>query len=105
MKYNVVLVTASSAEEGERIANVLLENKLIACCNMISGVKSMYWWQGQIVKDSEVLLVIKSQAVMFDKIKETVLALHSYTVPEVIALPVQAGSEAYLKWIDLTVSA
>ncbi|MBF0595065.1 MAG: divalent-cation tolerance protein CutA [Candidatus Omnitrophica bacterium] len=100
MGHIVVFVTASKEEEAEIIARALLEKKLAACCNLVSGVKSLYWWQGKITDDQEVLLVIKTRTDMFDKIKETVIAYHSYAVPEIIALPVVAGSEPYLKWID-----
>ena len=100
MGHIVVLVTASGSEEAEKIARGLLEKKLAACCNLVSGVRSLYWWEGKISDDKEVLLIIKSRADMFERIKETVAACHSYTVPEIIALPVTAGSAPYLKWID-----
>lgn len=100
MDYIVVMVTTAGQEEAEKISRALLENKLAACCSLVAGVRSLYWWQGKISDDQEVLLVIKSRADMFDKIKGTVAALHSYTVPEIIALPVVTGSEPYLKWID-----
>ncbi|MBF0386619.1 MAG: divalent-cation tolerance protein CutA [Candidatus Omnitrophica bacterium] len=100
MEHIVVLVTASTDNEAETIARALLEKRLVACCNIVGGVRSLYRWQGSVADDKEVLLVIKSRADMFDKIKETVSALHSYTVPEIIALPVTAGSAAYLAWID-----
>ncbi len=105
MAYIVVFVTASKQEEAEKIARTLLEKKLAACCNIIGGVRSLYWWQGKIADDNEVLLVIKSRADMFNEIKGTVVALHSYTVPEIIALPVAAGSEPYLNWIDQSLTA
>jgi len=100
MDHIVVLVTASTQEEAQMIARGLLEKKLAACCNIISGVRSLYWWQGKIMDDNEVLMVIKSRSDMFEKIKETVIACHSYAVPEIIALPLTAGSAPYLQWID-----
>lgn len=105
MDHIVVFVTASGQAEAEKIARALLEKKLAACCNLVGGVRSLYWWQDKIVDDNEILLVIKSRADMFEAIKETVIALHGYSVPEIIALPVTAGSGPYLKWIDQSLTA
>ena len=96
----VVLITTVNVTDAERIARALLEEKSAACCNIISGVRSMYRWEGKIADDSEILLVIKSRSGLFDQIKATVAALHSYATPEIIALPVIAGSEAYLQWLN-----
>ncbi len=100
----VVFVTASDLPEAEILARAVLEKKLAACCNLFSGVRSFYWWQGRICDGNEILLVIKSRAEMFDKIKETVSACHSYAVPEIMALPVIAGSRLYLEWIDASLT-
>ena len=96
----VVLVTAPNSEEAESLAKLLLEKQLAACCNLLSGVRSLYRWEGKIADDQEVLLLIKTRADLFDRLKVAVLAVHSYSCPEIIALPVVAGHAPYLKWID-----
>ncbi|MEI6437930.1 MAG: divalent-cation tolerance protein CutA [Candidatus Omnitrophota bacterium] len=100
MGHIVVLVTAKDQSEAEKIARALLEKKLAACCNIIGGIRSLYWWQGKIADGHEVLLLVKSRADLFEEIKGTVIACHSYTVPEIIALPVSDGSAPYLAWLD-----
>ena len=102
MKTNfiVVLVTAKDKKEALKIAQGLLEAKLIACANIIDGVQSLFWWQGKIDSSKEVLLVLKSKKVLFKKISTKVKSLHSYQTPEIIALPVVEGSEDYLGWIS-----
>jgi periplasmic divalent cation tolerance protein len=98
--YLVVLVTAPSQEVGQRIAQHLLQQRLAACVNIIPSIRSLYWWEGKIQTDEEVLLVIKSRAELFDQhLLPAVKALHPYQVPEIIALPIVQGFEAYLKWI------
>lgn len=96
----VVLVTAGSAGEATKIAQHLVESRLAACVNIVPSVRSIYWWKGKVARDRETLLVIKTRKKMFAKLKGAVLAMHSYATPEIIALPVIAGSPAYLKWID-----
>ncbi len=95
----VIFVTASSEEEAQKIANGLLQKKLIACANIMSGVKSMFWWQGKIDHANEYLLILKTQRKLFPKVAKTVKSLHSYDVPEIIALPIIEGEEGYLKWL------
>ncbi|MDP2652983.1 MAG: divalent-cation tolerance protein CutA [Candidatus Omnitrophota bacterium] len=100
----VVLVTAKDAQEARKIGTALLEQKLAACVNIVPGVESLFWWQGKLDQAAEVMLVIKSRKDLFEKIVATVKALHSYEVPEVIALPVAAGHQDYLRWLDESVS-
>ena len=95
----VVYVTVSSAEEGDRLARALVEERLAACVNRIAGVRSTYRWQGQIEQSDEELLVIKTRQELFDALARRVRQLHSYAVPEVIALPVLTGSDGYLQWL------
>lgn len=95
----VVLVTTGSETEAETIATALLEERLAACVNILSPVRSVYRWQGKIVDDREWLLVIKTRAERFAAVETRVRALHSYEVPEVISLPLLAGSADYLDWI------
>ncbi|MGQ0569555.1 MAG: divalent-cation tolerance protein CutA [Armatimonadota bacterium] len=94
-----VLVTASSADEALCIARALVDERLAACVNVVPGLQSIYRWQGQVEQADEVLLVVKTVRHLLQAVVERVLTLHSYTVPEVIALPVQGGSAAYLAWV------
>lgn len=96
----VVLVTAGSAGEAAKIARHLVESRLAACVNIVSPVRSIYWWNGKVARDREYLLIIKTRKRMFAKLRDAVLALHSYTTPEIIALPIVEGSAAYLQWMD-----
>lgn len=98
--YILVLITASSEREGEKIASALVKERLAACVNMIPGMKSTFRWKGQISTEEEVLLVAKTKDRLFEKVKKRVLELHSYEVPEVLALPILSGSEKYLSWIE-----
>ena len=102
-KYVVVLVTAKDVAEAQKIAKGLLEAKLVACANLVFEVQSFFRWQGKIDKANEVLLVLKAPADKFTEIIKKVKSLHSYDVPEVIALPIIAGNEDYLKWLDESV--
>jgi periplasmic divalent cation tolerance protein len=96
----VVLITTSSPVEAENIANLLLENRKAACVNIIPGVRSAFWWQGKIDNAEESLLLIKTRADLFPDLMDIVKQAHSYTVPEIIALPIITGNPDYLSWID-----
>jgi periplasmic divalent cation tolerance protein len=96
----VVLMTAGSQEEADRIANALVTKMLAACVNVLPGVTSVYRWEGELQRDQEWLLVAKSTRDVLDDLVQCVQAIHSYDLPEVIALPVVGGSEAYLRWVD-----
>ncbi len=95
----VVLVTAPTAERAAEIARAVVEERLAACGNVVSGLRSIYRWQGKVQEDAEALLLLKTSRARFEALRDRVLALHPYEVPEVIALPVEAGSAAYLDWI------
>ena len=99
-RYMLILVTAKNKKEAQKIASELLSEKLIACANMIEGVQSMFWWEGKIDSAKETLLVLKTKQSSFKKVEAKVRLLHSYKVPEIIALPILAGSADYLKWIE-----
>ena len=101
----VVLVTAGSTEEAQGIATSLVEERLAACVNIVGPVESVYRWEGKVQRDQERLLVIKARSSSFDRLAERVRELHSYDTPEVIALPIVAGSEAYLKWLQASTKA
>jgi periplasmic divalent cation tolerance protein len=95
----VVLVTVSSEEEGMKIARSLVGRRLAACVNVVPGVRSVYRFQGEIKDDKELLLVAKTREHLLAKVVQTVKELHSYAVPEAIALPIVGGSEAYMAWV------
>ncbi len=99
-QYIVVFVTTGSEAEAETIAKALVEERLAACVNIISPIRSFYRWQGRVADDREWLLMIKTQADVFDALAARVHTLHSYDVPEVIALPILAGAQNYLDWIQ-----
>ena len=96
----VVFSTASSAEEAEKISHGLVNDHLAACVNVVPGIRSFYRWQGKIEDSEEFLLVIKSSRERFDALRESLEKLHSYEVPEVIAMPVVDGAKNYLNWMD-----
>jgi periplasmic divalent cation tolerance protein len=96
----VVFITAGSVEEGQSIARTLVEERVAACVNIVSPIESVYRWQGKVQDDREVLLIAKTVAEMLEQLAMRVKQLHSYEVPEIVALPIVAGSEDYLHWID-----
>lgn len=96
--YSVVLTTAGSKEEAEAIATALIEAKLAACVNLFP-VQSIYTWQGKVQREAEWQLVIKTRLDCFDELSAKVKALHSYDVPELIALPIERGAAGYLGWL------
>ncbi len=96
----VILITAPNHAEAELIGQSLVEKKLAACCNIIKPISSIFHWEERICKENEVLLIIKSMKSRFDEIVLEVKKLHSYTTPEIVALPIVGGSEDYLKWIE-----
>lgn len=96
----VIYVTVGSADEAERLASCLVEERLAACVNRIKDVQSIYRWEGKVERSSEELLVIKTRRDLFETLKSRVQDLHSYTVPEVIALPILEGHPSYLQWLN-----
>ena len=96
----VVLVTVPNRDIAEKIANVLVGEHTAACVNIVSGVVSVYFWEGKVCRDEELLLIIKTRASLMSKVIDAVRQLHPYTVPEIIALPITSGFEKYLKWVE-----
>ena len=96
----ILLVTCQSKKEANHIASSLLNKRLIACANIISDVNSKFWWNQKIDTAKEFLIILKARCKSFKKIEKEVKRLHSYKVPEIIAIPIIAGSKEYLGWID-----
>lgn len=99
----IVLCTCGSETEAERIASYLVENRLAACVNLVSQVKSIYRWDNKVESAWEWLLVVKTTADKFPAVREAIRGLHSYEVPECISIAVENGSASYLDWIGESV--
>ena len=95
----VVFMTTKNVTEAEKIAGELVKDGLAACVNIVNKIRSIYKWQGEICRDTEALCIIKTVGENFEVVKDKIKSLHSYTVPEVIALPIEMGSAKYLKWL------
>lgn len=95
----VVLVTCPSRDVGEQIGHALVRERLAACVNVVPGITSIYRWEERIRRNAEILLVIKTRRTRFPALMRRVKALHPYSVPEIIALPLTGGSQSYLSWI------
>jgi periplasmic divalent cation tolerance protein len=102
MSYFVVIVTASNKEEAVTIVRSLLKERLIACANIVGPVSSLFWWQERIDEENEFLVFMKSHKSLFKRISKRVTEIHSYDVPEIIALPVIEGSPPYLDWLKIS---
>jgi len=96
----VVLMTAANGEEATRLAEMLVGAHLAACVQILPEMESVYRWQGQVERQSEVLLIAKTTREKFDELEREVRALHSYDTPEIIAVPVITGSAPYLDWLN-----
>ena len=96
----VVLATASDLSEARRLASRLVRERTAACVNVVPKVDSIYWWKGRVERGTEALLLIKTQRSRLKLLNRRIQALHSYEVPEVLALSVSAGSHAYLQWLE-----
>lgn len=99
----VVFLTAAHGEEAARIAEMLVGARLAACVQILPPMESVYRWQGRIERQSEVLLIAKTIQSKFEELEREVIALHSYETPEIIAVPIVAGSKRYLDWLDESV--
>jgi periplasmic divalent cation tolerance protein len=100
----IVLVTAGSEEEAKKIARALVERRLAACVNIIPQVLSIYRWQGKLAEDREWILLVKTTAAAFDRVRQAIAELHSYDLPECICLTIEDGSANYLQWIAESVT-
>ncbi|MFH1856068.1 MAG: divalent-cation tolerance protein CutA [Candidatus Omnitrophota bacterium] len=97
--YIIIFVTASSLKEAKKIAQILLAGKEAACVNIIKNIDSYFNWKDKLEKAKEFLLIIKTKQNLFEKVKSTVKKYHSYSVPEIIAIPVIKGDKSYLNWV------
>lgn len=98
--FAIVFITTSQDEESQLIARVLLEQRKAACINIVPKITSMFWWEDNINQDKESLLIVKTRTELLDEVIRLVKEVHSYDVPEIIALPVIGGNHDYLEWID-----
>ena len=99
MPFITVLMTTASEDEAIKIVQQLLDEKLIACANIIEGVHSIFWWHGSIKDSRETMVIMKTRSKLIGKLMRTVKTLHSYEVPEIIALPIVDGAPLYLDWV------
>jgi periplasmic divalent cation tolerance protein len=100
----LVLNTTDTLELAQQIASALVDSHEAACVNIIPGIRSVYRWEGKICDERECLLLIKSSAEKFEAVRATILHLHSYEVPEIIAVPITAGDSGYLSWLRSSIS-
>lgn len=95
----MIFVTASSDSEAQTISKDLVGSRLVACANLLPGIRSIFQWKGEVQSEQEVLVIMKSRTELFDRIERRVRELHSYDVPEILAIPILAGSLPYLAWL------
>ena len=103
--HRIVYITTSDKESAQKIASTLLEERLIACANILPEMNSVYRWKGEVCNDSETVLILKTKEELVSKIKERVPQLHSYECPCLLVLPVNDGLPAYLSWLDAQTEA
>lgn len=102
---SLIYVTTGSEEEARKIATDLVEARLVACANILAGMRSVYWWKGKIVRDEETVLILKTRSQLVPQVTDRVKALHSNECPCVVALPIAAGNAAFLRWIEQETAA
>jgi periplasmic divalent cation tolerance protein len=101
----VVMTTVEKQEDGERLARLLVERELAACVQVLPPMISIYRWQGNVERASEVLLIIKTARAIYSELEATIKENHPYQTPEIIALPIETGSDAYLSWLTRSVKS
>jgi periplasmic divalent cation tolerance protein len=99
----VIFITCANNKEARKIAQSLVQQRLVACVNIVDKINSIFWWQKKVDSASELLLIAKSKKSLIHKIIRQVKLLHSYKVPEIIALPIVAGNRDYINWINESV--
>lgn len=100
MSYVIVLITTANKKEAANIAQSLLNQRLIACANIVGPVSSLFWWKEKISQEEEYLVLMKTSADVFENLAATIRQLHSYEVPEIIAVPITNGEQSYLEWLS-----
>jgi|SRR4026208_135280 periplasmic divalent cation tolerance protein len=105
MDFVIILSTAGTLEEAEKIAQELVQKRMVACVNIVPAIRSVYRWKEEIQKDNEVLMVMKTARDQFEIVEKTIRSLHSYEVPEVISFPLENGSKGYLQWLESSLSS
>lgn len=104
MEYRLLYITAGSADEARTLARTLVEERLVACANILNGISSVYWWKGTVQESAEVLLVAKTRQECVDAVVVRIRNLHSYSCPCVVAVPITEGNPDYLAWIGAETS-
>ena len=99
-KFIMIITTTETEEEAEKIAEIVVSEKLAACVQIIPSIKSVYRWQGKVEKSKEQLLFIKTKTGLFEKVEKAIKENHSYEVPEIVAVPINNGSKEYFEWIE-----
>jgi periplasmic divalent cation tolerance protein len=99
-RFAIALVTAPDTKTARILAKAALEARLVACANLVSGIESHYWWEGKLDTSAEVLIIFKTQKPRLPALEKLILSKHPYDTPEIIALPLSAGTKKYLAWID-----
>jgi periplasmic divalent cation tolerance protein len=94
-----VYVTVADAAEAERIGEAVVDARLAACANVLDGMRSIFRWQGSVQKGREAVLILKTRKDLFDDLRERIVALHSYELPCIVALPISTGHEPFLDWV------
>ena len=100
MSYMIVFMTTANKKEAEKIARNLLKQRLIACANIVGSISSLFWWEDKISRENEFLVLMKTSADLFEKLAATIRQIHSYEVPEIIAVPITKGEQSYLEWLS-----
>lgn len=99
MEFIVIYCTVPNKKEGKEIAKVLVEDGLVACVNIIDKIDSVFSWDSELCEETEAMMMIKTRKIFFEQIRVVIKRMHSYNIPEIIALPVVEADETYLKWI------
>ena len=98
--YVQLQVSVPNKEVGDRLKDVLLQNRLAACIQILGPIESHYWWEGEIAVSQEYLCLIKIQELQYQEVEQLILEIHPYEIPEIIAIPISQGLRTYLQWID-----
>lgn len=100
MKFDLIYITSKDKEEAVKIGKILLEGRLVSCINIFNDINSMYWWEGEIKDDNEVVIIAKTKESLVPKVIEKVKSVHSYSCPCIVAVPINSGNEEFLNWIS-----